>query len=77
MTLAYLQRRDPARNMARFYEVNVAPTLFGETSVVRSWGRIGTQGRSTLETCGSAETAELAAAKAIRAKLKRGYSVVD
>lgn len=30
------------RNMARFYELSVEPTLFGEVALVRRWGRIGT-----------------------------------
>ena len=70
-----MQRHDPDRNMARFYEVDVAPTLFGEASVLRTWGRIGTAGRTTLQTCATPEAAELAGAQTIRAKLKRGYSV--
>lgn len=74
MTLCYLQKRDPDHNMARFYRVDVAPTLFGEASVIRSWGRIGTVGRTALETFPTAEAAEAAGARSIRAKLGRGYS---
>lgn len=39
-----LVRIDPKRNMARFYGIALQPTLFGEVSVVRCWGRIGTKG---------------------------------
>lgn len=74
MTPDHLQKRDPDRNMARFYRVDVQPTLFGEASVARSWGRIGTAGRTAFETCPTQEAAETAAAKTIGAKLKRGYS---
>ena len=74
MTPDHLHKCDPDRNMARFYRVDVQPTLFGEASVVRSWGRIGTAGRTALETCPTPEAAEAAAAKTICAKLKRGYS---
>lgn len=73
MTYSHLQRRDSERNMARFYQVDLALTLFGEASVVRSWGRIGTRGRTVLETCLTLEAAEAAGAQTIRAKLKRGY----
>ncbi|MBB1251750.1 WGR domain-containing protein [Rhizobium sp. G21] len=41
----YLTHVDPGRNMARFYTMSVQPTLFGECSVVREWGRIGTGGQ--------------------------------
>ena len=40
-----LRRIDPARNMARFYAVEVMPTLFGQWAVVRRWGRVNTDGR--------------------------------
>ena len=40
-----LRRIDPARNMARFYAVEVMPTLFGHWAVVRRWGRVNTDGR--------------------------------
>ena len=73
MTLAHLLRRDPERNMARFYQVDVAPTLFDEVSVMRSWGRIGTRGRTVVETWATGEGADAAKSKTIRAKLKRGY----
>ncbi|MEL6515641.1 MAG: WGR domain-containing protein [Pseudomonadota bacterium] len=34
-----LSRVDPEQNMARFYGIAMRPTLFGEVSVVRCWGR--------------------------------------
>ena len=74
MSCQLLYRVDPNLNMARFYRVDVQPTLFGEASVARSWGRIGTAGRTAFETCPTHEAAETAAAKTICAKLKRGYS---
>jgi predicted DNA-binding WGR domain protein len=36
-----LLRIDEDSNMARFYKLDVQPTLFGEWSLVREWGRIG------------------------------------
>jgi predicted DNA-binding WGR domain protein len=41
-----LQRVDLARNMARFYSMNVERDLFGCVVLVRRWGRIGTAGRT-------------------------------
>jgi predicted DNA-binding WGR domain protein len=38
-----LERRDPARNMARYYVLSLEPSLFGDTALVRQWGRSGRQ----------------------------------
>ncbi|SEI20122.1 WGR domain-containing protein, predicted DNA-binding domain in MolR [Rhizobium tibeticum] len=69
----YCHRTDPSRNMARFYTLSIEPTLFGETAVVRSWGRIGTSGREKTEVFSD----ELAAAshflKLARRKRSKGY----
>ncbi|TIU14242.1 MAG: WGR domain-containing protein, partial [Mesorhizobium sp.] len=46
----HLQRIDPNCNMARFYALSVQPTLFGEVSLIRNWGRIGTSGQTKVET---------------------------
>jgi predicted DNA-binding WGR domain protein len=40
-----LQRRDQARNMARFYTVRLHRDLLDGWSIVREWGRIGRAGR--------------------------------
>jgi len=61
--------------MARFYCIDVAATLFGDVSVLRTWGRIGTQGRTSTETCGSFEEAQRAASRTLRQKMQRGYRV--
>jgi len=68
-----LFRIDPTVNMARFYRVEIAPTLFGEISVLRNWGRIGTQGRMNVETCATPEEADRTAAQTLRQKARRGY----
>lgn len=73
MVLALLHRIDAEMNMARFYSVDVASNLFGETSVLRTWGRIGTRGRTRIETCSSPCEADVSAAKTLRAKVRRGY----
>jgi len=74
MVQAHLHRIDPEANMARFYSIDLAPTLFGEVAVLRSWGRIGTRGRTSLETWPSAGEAEAAANRTLRHKSRRGYS---
>ena len=45
MLSVYRERCDSKLNLARFYEVDVQQTLFGDWAVVCHWGRIGTQGR--------------------------------
>lgn len=77
MAPSHMHRIDPEANMARFYSVDLAPTLFGEVAVVRCWGRIGTYGRTSLETCMTREEAEAAAGRTLRQKLRRGYCPAD
>ncbi|GGH44601.1 WGR domain-containing protein [Frigidibacter albus] len=76
MSAVCLRKIDPTRNMARFYHVDLAPNLFGQVTVLRSWGRIGPRGRAMIETCSSAESALVSVARLTRAKLRRGYSPV-
>lgn len=72
---ASLHRCDPSRNMARFYAVDLCPTLFGEVAVRRCWGRIGTTGQAKAQTFASQTEAEAAAAKTLAVKQRRGYCV--
>ena len=68
-----LHRIDPSCNMARFYELAIEPSLFGDTALVRRWGRIGTRGRQTIELHPDAATATTALNRWLRAKQQRGY----
>ena len=45
MSAVILHRIDHAKNMHRYYRLDVQPNLFGEWSLVREWGRIGQAGR--------------------------------
>jgi predicted DNA-binding WGR domain protein len=36
-----LDRCDPSCNMARYYVLSIEPSLFGDASLIRQWGRIG------------------------------------
>lgn len=67
---------DPERNMARFYGIEVQPTLFGEVSVLRNWGRIGTQGRGMMVTYEDENQAAVALQKLDKQKRRRGYIAV-
>ena len=74
MSAVWLEKRDPARNLARFYAITVTPTLFGEWALVREWGRIGQPGTVREEWFETAELAETAGLKLIRRKERRGYA---
>lgn len=69
-----LFRRDPRLNMARFYEIDLRPNLFAEITLVRRWGRIGTQGQTRFETFSDRASALTAGEALKQGKLRRGYS---
>lgn len=73
MTAIMLTRIDSQRNMARFYKLDIQPTLFGECSLVREWGRIGRPGTVRIETHQTRGQADMAMALNWARKLKRGY----
>ncbi|WP_208074031.1 WGR domain-containing protein [Bradyrhizobium barranii] len=50
-----LTRIDVRRNTARFYKLDIQPTLFDEWSLVREWGRISRPGTVRAETLRTAE----------------------
>lgn len=70
----HMRRIDPTQNMRRFYSLAIQPTLFGGASVIRNWGRIGTNGQSIIETFDHADEAMIAMTKLHRTKRRRGYS---
>ena len=73
MTPIHLERREPARNIQRFYAITVTRTLFGSWALVREWGRIGQPG-TVRETWFETETAALDAGERWRErKERRGY----
>ncbi|WP_322864771.1 WGR domain-containing protein (plasmid) [Aquicoccus sp. G2-2] len=44
-----IERVDHDTNMFRFYRLRLMPDLFGGVSLLREWGRIGTQGRHRID----------------------------
>lgn len=71
----YLEKRIPAKNVARFYRLAVLPNLFGEWTLYREWGRIG-QGSMIRLDCFATQEKALAALSALEArKRQRGYWV--
>ncbi len=74
MTAPVLLRRiEDARNMRRFYLLDVQPDLFGGVFLVKQWGRIGTGGRIVDESYDSEALAADAMQKQAERKRRRGY----
>ncbi len=69
----HFERRAPDRNLARFYRLEVERSLFGDWSLRRIWGRIGTRGRERLESYPTHAAACEAAGLAARRRRHRGY----
>ncbi|MGA9265909.1 MAG: WGR domain-containing protein [Rhodomicrobium sp.] len=74
--MIHLTRTDPTRNMARFYVLDIQPTLFGEWALLKEWGRIGSAGRLVSCRFASEREAALAMAEHLEAKLRKGYDAV-
>lgn len=72
-TARHFERRDPARNMRRFYRLWIARDLFGTVVLMRAWGRIGTAGRQRAEAQPDLAAARVAAERLARCKMRRGY----
>ena len=71
-----MERREPARNIQRFYAIIVTRTLFDDWALVREWGRIGQPG-TVRETWFETEAAAHEAGAQVRQrKEKRGYRAV-
>jgi len=68
-----LFRIDPAKHMSRFYRFDIQPTLFGQWSFVREWGRIGSPGRVRIVVFATLADAQAALDRLRKAKEQRGY----
>ncbi|TCU08641.1 putative DNA-binding WGR domain protein [Rhizobium sullae] len=69
----YIERTDEAKNMARFYAMQISMSLFGETCLIRRWGRIGTSGQMMIHHFGREEEAVRLFLDLTRQKRARGY----
>ncbi|WP_120631489.1 WGR domain-containing protein [Ruegeria sp. EL01] len=70
-----IERVDFDANMYRFYRLRLLPDLFGGVSLLREWGRIGTQGQHRIDCFVDAGSAADAMIALFRAKQKRGYQL--
>ncbi len=76
MDAILLHRIDAAKNMRRFYRLDIAPDLVGRWCLAIEWGRIGRGGRLRLTPYESAAEAREALARQRRIKEQRGYVAV-
>ncbi len=69
-----LELIDPPTARARYYELSLARSLFGDVTLTRRWGAIGRPGgREIVELYGQAGEARSALRRWQRAKERRGY----
>ena len=71
----YLEKRDPAKNAARFYRMAVLPNLFGEWTLYREWGRIGQGGQVRMDWFADESQALASLIMLEASKRQRGYLV--
>ncbi len=76
MTHVYLERHDPDKNLHRFYQMFVTPGIFGDWSLVREWGRVGSPGTVRKDWFDSEGEAIVAEISLCNAKQKKGYQSV-
>ena len=72
--MVYLTKIDAARNMARFYFLDLQPDLFGGWALVRHWGRIGQRGQVRSALYKKQEGAAAALERELRRRKRRGYA---
>jgi len=75
LNVLVLDRCDPSQNMSRFYVLRIEPSLFGDPTLVREWGRSGHRGRQMIEIHSSEDKAIEAPENQLRRKQGRGYRV--
>ena len=71
--MTYLEHTNPAQNMARYYCLTVEQNLFGEFSLVCTWGRIGRTRQTRITLYDTLQSAHEAYARKLREKHRRGY----
>ncbi len=71
MTHIYLERHDPDKNLHRFYQMFVTPGIFGDWSLVREWGRVGSPGTVRKDWFDSEEEAN----KSLQGKAEKRLSI--
>ncbi|MHC5853547.1 WGR domain-containing protein [Nostoc sp.] len=68
-----LYKTDPAKNLFRFYYLDIQADLFGNPCLIRRWGRIGKAGQMKTMPFLTLEAAERELVKYYQIKSSRGY----
>ncbi|MBF0186974.1 MAG: WGR domain-containing protein [Magnetococcales bacterium] len=71
-----LEKRDPERNQARFYTVTVICNLFGEWTLMREWGRIGSPGTLRVTIHGEKRESDRTLRRIFKEKRRKGYRLI-
>jgi predicted DNA-binding WGR domain protein len=69
----YIERTDAAENIARFYAMSIEPSLFGDASLLRRWGRIGSSGQQKIHLFENEKQAVELFLVIVTKKRARGY----
>lgn len=69
----HLIRTEPDANLHRFYRIEIVPGLFGDWSLVREWGRVGSPGQVRTDWFETEAEAKDARFHLHMQKAKRGY----
>ncbi len=73
---AYFTSVDVTENRQRFYVLTWQPTLFGDGALVRTWGRLGTEGRSRTVFWGERQDAKPLIDQLLRRRQQHHYQLV-
>ena len=78
-TIQYLvlHRCEPTCNMARYYVLAIEPSLFGDATLIREWGRLGRPGQRRVELYENQSYAVEALETWLQRKRRRGYELRD
>jgi predicted DNA-binding WGR domain protein len=69
-----LYRIDPARNMQRYYHLDIQPNLFGSHCLIREWGRIGRSSQVRIAAYQTEDEVQAAFCRQRRAKERKRYA---
>lgn len=73
--MAIFTRTDRVKKRHRFYVVQLSPTLFGDWTLLREWGRSGSPGTVRVTSFDRYDEAQKEEQRTIKRRLQHGYSV--
>ena len=71
----YLTCINPDQNKYRFYCMSVQYGLFGNIYLIRHWGRIGTRGRTLMQSFDTVDEIHQEIQRLLKIRKRRGYSL--